>query len=164
MTAFNIAKFEVDFKNTTLPYLVENRAKELGNKVFFMFEKQRVTYKELDANVNRVANSLLAMGIKKGDRICFMMKNSIEFIYTWFGLGKIGAIMVPMNPTLRGNLLQYIINNSEATIAFVDNDLLDRFQFIEENIPVFRSAANGYILKGPDEISYYKLGFLEDLE
>jgi crotonobetaine/carnitine-CoA ligase len=135
MNAFNIARFEVDFRNRTLPYLVENRTRELGDKVFFMFENQRVAYKELDANVNRIANSLLSMGIKKGDKICFMMKNSIEFIYSWFALGKIGAIMVPMNPTLRGNLLQYIINHSEATFAFVDNDLLDRIQFIEENVP-----------------------------
>lgn len=37
-------------------------------------------------------------------------------------------------------------------------------EFVDENIPVFRPSANAYILKGPDEISYYKLGFLEDLE
>ncbi len=135
MSSFDIKRFEVDFKDRPLPYLVEVRAKELGDKVFFMFEKQRVTYKELDANVNRVANSLLSMGVKKGDKVCFMMKNSIEFIYSWFALGKLGAVMVPMNPTLRGNLLQYIINNSDATIAFVDNDLMDRIQFIEEGIP-----------------------------
>lgn len=37
-------------------------------------------------------------------------------------------------------------------------------EFVDENIPVFRASANAYLLKGPDEISYYKLGFLEDLE
>lgn len=135
MNEFSTKKFEIDFRNRTLPYLVEQRAKELGDKVFFMFEDQRVTYKELDANVNGVANSLISMGVKKGDRVCLMMKNSIKFIYSWFALGKIGAIMVPMNPTLRGALLQYIINSSDATVAFVDNDLMDRITFIEKDIP-----------------------------
>ena len=130
----NTRRFELDFQDRTLSYLVENRAKELGDKGFFMFQDQRVTYGELDTNVNRVANSLIDMGVKKGDKICLMMKNSIEFIYSWFAMGKIGAIMVPMNPTLRGNLLQYIINNSDATIVFVDNDLLERVKLIEDDI------------------------------
>ena len=126
--------FELSFENRTLPYLVEQRASELGNKTFFMYGNQNIAYRELDENVNRVANSLLAIGVKKGDKICLIMKNSIEFIYTWFALGKIGAIMVPINPTLRGKLLSYIINNSDAAIAFVDNDLLERVQFVEEEI------------------------------
>jgi crotonobetaine/carnitine-CoA ligase len=134
MESFDIKRFEIDFANRTLPYLVEARARELGDKVFFMFKDQRVTYQQLDENSNRVANSLLDLGVKKGDRICFMMKNSIEFVYSWFALGKIGAIMVPVNPTLKGNLLQYIIDNSDATVAFVDNDLLERVKFIEADI------------------------------
>ncbi|MBW1738552.1 MAG: ATP-dependent acyl-CoA ligase [Deltaproteobacteria bacterium] len=126
--------YELEFQNRTLPYIVEARASELGDKTFFMYQDQEVSYRELDENVNRVANTLLEMGVKKGDKICFMMKNSIEFIYSWFALGKIGALMVPMNPALKGKLLEYIINNSEATIAFVDNDLLERFRFVEDGI------------------------------
>ena len=132
--SFDIRRFEIDFMNSTLPYLVENRAKELGDKTFFMHQDQRITYRDLDDNVNKVANSLLGMGIKKGDKVCLMMKNSLEFVYSWFALGKIGAIMVPINPTLRGKLLEYIINNSQGTIAIVDNDLLERIKFIEDDI------------------------------
>jgi len=130
----NTKRYELAFESRTLPYILESRAQELGDKVFFMFQDQKVTYKELDTNVNRVANSLTDMGVKKGANICFMMKNSIEFIYAWFALGKIGAVMVPINPTLRGNLLQYIINNSDATLMIVDNDLLDRVKLIEGDI------------------------------
>jgi len=126
--------YELEFENRTLPYILENRAKELGDKTYFMFQDQRVSYRELDKNVNRIANTLLEMGIQKGDKVCFMMKNSIEFIYSWFALAKIGAVMVPMNPTLKGKLLEYIINNSGSTVAFVDNDLLERIKFIENGL------------------------------
>ncbi|MCX6261588.1 MAG: AMP-binding protein, partial [Bacteroidia bacterium] len=134
MEGFDEKRFEVDFKNRTLPFLLEARAREIGEKVFFMFQDRKVTYRELDVNVNRVANSLIGLNVKKGEKVCFMMNNSLEFVYCWFALAKIAAIMVPMNPTLRGNLLQYIISNSEATVVIADNDLLDRIQFIEENI------------------------------
>ena len=62
------------------------------------------------------------------------MKNSLEFIYTWFALAKLGAVMIPVNPTLRGKLLQYIITNSEAAVLFVDNDLLERICLIESEL------------------------------
>jgi crotonobetaine/carnitine-CoA ligase len=130
--------YELEFENRTLPYILENRAKELGDKTYFMYQDQRVSYRELDKNVNRIANTLLEMGVRKGDKVCFMMKNSIEFIYSWFALGKIGAVMVPMNPTLKGKLLEYIINNSDSTLAFVDNDLLERIKFIENDIKQIR--------------------------
>ena len=130
--------YELEFENRTLPHILETRAKELSDKTYFMYQDQKVSYRELDKNVNRIANTLLEMGVRKGDRICFMMKNSIEFIYSWFALGKIGAVMVPMNPTLKGKLLGYIINNSDSTFAFVDNDLLERIKFIENDIKQIR--------------------------
>jgi crotonobetaine/carnitine-CoA ligase len=130
----NTWRYELDFQDRTLPHILENRATELGDKVFFMFEDERVSYGKLNENVNRVANSLIALGVKKGDKVCFMMKNSIEFIYSWFALGKIGAIMVPANPTLKGNLIRYIVDNSDAKICFVDNDLLERIKFVEDDV------------------------------
>ncbi len=135
MGTLDFSRFELEFRNRTLPYLLEVRAKELGEKTFFMYQDQTITYKEVDTAVNRIANSLAALGVQRGDKICLMMKNSIEFIYSWFALGKLGAVMVPVNPVLRGNLLQYIINNSDATVVFVDNDLLERIRFIEDDIP-----------------------------
>ena len=59
MGEFDTARFEVEFKNSTLPFLLQSRAEELGDKVFYMFEDQKVTYRQLDTTANRVANALL---------------------------------------------------------------------------------------------------------
>ena len=134
MGGYDTSRFEVEFSKRALPSLLESRAAELGDKIFFMHQDEQVTYGQLDQSVNRVANSLRSLGIQKGDKVCFLMKNSLEFIYCWFALGKLGAIMVPINPNLKGNLLQYIINNSGATVAIADIDLLDRLEFIQDNI------------------------------
>jgi len=64
----------------------------------------------MNARANSVANSLLGLGIKKGDKVCMIMANSVEFLYAYFALAKIGAVMVPINIALKGNLLRYQID------------------------------------------------------
>jgi len=53
----------------------------------------KFTYKEINAGANSVANSLLRLGIKKGDKVCVIMTNSVEYFHTWFALAKIGAVI-----------------------------------------------------------------------
>lgn len=132
---YDTTRFELPFENRTIPYMLDLMAKEKPDKVFFRFEDFSQTYGEVNTIANRLGNSLMSLGVEKGDRVCLMMKNSAEFVHVWFALAKIGAVMVPMNPTLRGNLLRYIIHQSESTVAIADNDVLDRIQFIEEELP-----------------------------
>jgi crotonobetaine/carnitine-CoA ligase len=79
------------------------------------------------------------MGIKKGDKVCLIMSNSIEFLYAWFALAKIGAVKVPINIALKGQLLEYIINHSDASTVMVDRDLVDRVVFVQEEIKKIRT-------------------------
>ena len=51
----------------------------------------------MDENTNKVANSLIALGVKKDDKVCMIMSNSPNFLYVWFALGRIGAVMVAIN-------------------------------------------------------------------
>jgi len=67
-------------------------------EAFVEFERgRRFTFAEVNTRCNRVANGLLAAGIKPGDRVATLLKNSIEFIETYFAVAKIGAVMVPVN-------------------------------------------------------------------
>ncbi|MBU2497541.1 MAG: ATP-dependent acyl-CoA ligase [Proteobacteria bacterium] len=125
---------EYKFEERTVGYILEDKAKTIGEKPFLLHEDVKITYKELDEKANRVANGLLGLGIKKGDKVCLIMGNSIEFLYTWFALAKIGAVKVPINIALKGNLLRYIIDHSDASVAIVDNDLVDRVVFVQNEI------------------------------
>jgi crotonobetaine/carnitine-CoA ligase len=62
------------------------------------------------------------------------MGNSIEFVYSRFALARIGAVMVPVNIALKGNLLKYQIDTSDSCAVMVDRDLTDRVIFIQEEI------------------------------
>ncbi len=130
----NYSRFELDFEKRTLPALLKRRAEELGDLPYVKFRGQTVTFAEMNETSNRVANSLDDLGVQHGDKVCLLMKNSLEFIYAWYGLAKLGAVMVPVNPNLKGNLLRHIVTNSEATILFIDNDLIERIKLIEDEI------------------------------
>jgi crotonobetaine/carnitine-CoA ligase len=131
---------ETSFEQMTIGYQLEEKARTVGDKIYLLYNDQRITYREMNENVNRVANSLMGMGIRKGDRVCLIMTNSVEFVYAWYALGKIGAIEVPINFALKGNLLRYIISNAEASVIIVDRDLLDRIRFIQDELEKVRKV------------------------
>ncbi len=75
------------------------------------------TYAELNRNVNRMASALKSMGVARGDRVAIFIKNSPEFILSFFASCKLGAISVPINTMLKRLEIEYILNNSEAKVV-----------------------------------------------
>ena len=107
----------------------EQQVKKSPEKVYLYFQDQEVTYRELDQRANQVANGMMGFGIRKGDKVCVFLTNSPEFLYIWFGLNKIGLIMVPINLSLKEREIAYIVNHSEAKAIFaqsIHHPLLER--------------------------------------
>ncbi len=115
-------------------HFIEKIAEKNLDKTYLYFNDQEVSYREFDRNINRVANALLKMGIRKGDRFCIMMRNCPEYLYTWFGLNKIGAVMVPINAEFREKEAHYIIEHSEARAVLTTT----------ETLPVIRNIRKSY--------------------
>ena len=82
----------------------------------------RLTYKQLNERANRIANGLSALGVNKGDRIGFLLKNRIEYIESFFGAAKIGAIIVPLNWRLAPDELKYILKDAGCTLLFYESE------------------------------------------
>jgi O-succinylbenzoate-CoA ligase len=90
------------------------------------FERdRRFTFAELNARANRVANALLAQGIRPGDRVATLLKNSVEFVETYFAVAKLGAVMVPVNWRLVAGEIAYILQDSGARALVYDSDFDD---------------------------------------
>lgn len=103
---------------------IESKAEKNPDKPFLYFEDEVLTYEEFDQKINQAANAFLDMGVKKGQRVCLMLPNVPEFLYGWFGLAKIGAVMVPINIAFKENETGYILNHSEAVGVIVDSEHL----------------------------------------
>ncbi len=100
--------------------LLERRVAAHPDKPFLVFENVETSYREFDAGVNRVANSFRELGIVPGDRVCVMVSNCPPFLYTWFALAKLGAILVPINSAFQSTETHYIASHSGAKMIVVD--------------------------------------------
>jgi fatty-acyl-CoA synthase len=76
--------------------------------------KERLTWAELRAEVEQVARGLMALGIRKGDRVGMWATNCTEWVLTQFATAKMGAIMVNINPRYRSHELEYALRQSEC--------------------------------------------------
>jgi fatty-acyl-CoA synthase len=85
---------------------------------------QRTTYAELDATANRVANALAERGVRKGDRVGLLSRNSYGFIVTYFASARLGSICVPINYMLSAAEIAYILAHCGATALVVEEGLL----------------------------------------
>lgn len=81
-----------------------------------------ISYRSLGKEVNRLANALMSLGIKKGDRVAFWIKNSIEYAVSYFATVKIGAVQVPLNTMLNAKEVAFRLDDSEASIIICDEE------------------------------------------
>jgi len=92
-------------------------AERIPDKTAIIFHDQKTTYREFDDRVNQVANGLLALGIQKGDRIGLYLHNLPLFMEAYYGIQRIGAIVVPLNPLYKPAEISFILSDCSARTA-----------------------------------------------
>lgn len=108
--------------------ILRRAAFNFPDKAALVFESQRITYAELNRRVNCVTDSLLKMGLKKGDRVAVLLHNCPEFVEIYFACAKSGAIFVPINNLLRQKELAQIFEYIEPRFLIFDKDFNDIVQ------------------------------------
>lgn len=96
----------------------EHSAKEYPDKKAIVFQDKSVTFAQTAAMVNKVANALRAQGIQKGDKVALSCLNLPYFPMIYYGILKIGAVVVPLNVLLKGREIAYHLTDSEAKAYF----------------------------------------------
>ena len=116
--------------NMTVPDLLRNVIETIHPRDHtFLLEKigdrwQEISYQKAFDHINAVSSYLLAVGIRKGDRIALLMDNSPHYLYFDQGLQQIGAINVSIYPTLVEDEIEYIINDSGSKTILVGSPFL----------------------------------------
>lgn len=85
----------------------------------------RLSFSELNARCNQLANALLDAGVEKGERIAFLLMNSAEFMEAYFAAAKIGAVVVPLNWRLVPDELEFILKDSGSKRLIFGEEFLD---------------------------------------
>ena len=105
--------------------LLDESAARSPDKTLYVFRDQEVSYDAFRRTVTRVANGLLSLGIKHGDKVAILLPNCLEFPYTWLAANIIGAVMVPVNARFVDEEIRYVLHHSEANLLITCESHLD---------------------------------------
>jgi acyl-CoA synthetase (AMP-forming)/AMP-acid ligase II len=108
----------------TLAELLRAGVEQRPQSIALIFKDRAWSYAEFQSEVHRIANALLRMGVKKGDKIAFVLPNCAEFLFAVFATTKIGAIFVPLNTAYTPEEAGYVLQHSETSIVLTTKELL----------------------------------------
>jgi len=118
----------------TLGELLARKAVENKSKPYLYFLDKEISYEDINACADQMANALSKLGIANGDHVAIMLPNCPEYLYCWFGLAKLGAVTVTINTQLKGGSLKYLIEASDSKFVIVASDFLPQYEEVAPEI------------------------------
>ena len=111
----------------TIGDIVDETAKKYPNNDALVYVDRglRLSYKEFKEKVDKIAKSLMALGIKRGDHIAVWAYNVPEWVYLQFASAKIGAVLVTVNTYYKAKELEYLLMQSDTTTLFLVESFKD---------------------------------------
>jgi len=121
--------------NVNIGEFMRKRALLTPDREGLVCEDVRRSYGELNERANRFADAMLRLGVGHGDRVAVLALNEPEYFDMLFGLGKIGATLVPINYRLAGPEIEFIASDSGARVFVFGADFTDTVDSIRSQIP-----------------------------
>ena len=115
--------------------LIETRSADLGSQEYLVFNRQSYSYEQMNQRVNQMARGLAELGLERGEKAAMLVSNSPEFIWLWWAILKLGAVMVPVNLRLTAGEAAYILNHSEAKMVLLGSQSLPLLPELQAQCP-----------------------------
>jgi acyl-CoA synthetase (AMP-forming)/AMP-acid ligase II len=135
-----------------LGQILKVNAKKFPHTVALKDSKRAFTYPETNRRVNKLAHSLLSLGLHKGDKVAVLLENSIEIVEVYLATAKTGLVIVPINFRLVGPEVEYIANNSDAKAFIVHDEFAPTVDAIKPNLKNIEPDC--YIVVGEEREGY----------
>ena len=129
---------DVGWESMPLDRLLRRTTMRYPERAALVFFDHQVTYRELDAEVDRLAAGLQALGVGKGDRVLLFMPNCPQMVMTYFAVWRIGAIAVPANPVYTAAELAHEARDAGAETAVVLSMFYERVRQVRDETPLRR--------------------------
>ena len=136
----------------TLGDVPKKGAKISPEKTAIVFEHHRLSFRQLDERVNRLANALIDLGYKKGDRLAILSENTHKYMEVYFAAAKAGMSVTPLNFRLSNSELIHIVNDSEAALYMAGDGYEERSRSMQAQLGNIRNwisldnPADGFLL------------------
>ena len=105
-------------------YLAESAAR-LPDKIALVAQGQRYSYAELDGRANALANTLVARGVERGDRVVVFGDNVVETVVSFWAALKANAVISVVNPLTKSDKLEYLLNDCRPTAFISDQHIVN---------------------------------------
>jgi long-chain acyl-CoA synthetase len=134
-------------------------AKLYGDKTALILPDRELSFNELEALSNRCANALVKLGVKPGDRVTLYSSNCWEWVVSYYGALKTGAVINPSNVMLTPGEVEFVANDCGVTVVIASYDKALSIQGVKE-----KSKVREVIAFGDEELPADMLSFNEILE
>ncbi|KAA3613257.1 MAG: AMP-dependent synthetase [Calditrichaeota bacterium] len=134
---------------TLVHTLLESSFDKDAEKQSVWFKDKWYSYRDLEESANKVANFLIQTGIKKGDRVAILLENSFNYIVSYYGILKTGAVTVGLNTETTPSSIEYLLENSGSRVLISDKPFKKYLNPIKETLDklesvVFLTIPNGF--------------------
>jgi long-chain acyl-CoA synthetase len=114
----------VEYPQITLHQMLEETTHRFPENTAIIFpgalgDTYRLNYSKLNEQVNRLANALIDLGVKKGDRVALLLPNCPQFVISYYAVLKAGGIVVPFNPLYSPREIEHQLNDCGAKTIIV---------------------------------------------
>jgi acyl-CoA synthetase (AMP-forming)/AMP-acid ligase II len=123
MFAPELFRPSIDFPEIPYDHLLRQAAERNPDRIAIVYHNMSLTYREVVAMVNSIANGLYELGLRKGDCICIYTTNRPEYIITFIAAASIGVVVSPMNPAYKDREVSYQLENSESKAILIQREL-----------------------------------------
>ncbi|OGK96374.1 MAG: AMP-dependent synthetase [Candidatus Rokubacteria bacterium RIFCSPHIGHO2_12_FULL_73_22] len=115
--------------------LLPRHARYRPDHLAVVFEDWRLSFRQFNARVNRLANALLGAGLAKGDKLATVLPNCLELLDVYWAAAKTGIVVVPMSPLLQTAGLAALLRNSDAVMVIAAGAFADTLERIRGDLP-----------------------------
>ena len=109
------------------------------DKTAIVFEDERYTFSQLNERVNRLANGLIKIGVKKGDRVALLQVNCNQCVETYFAVARVGAIYLPLNFRAKDKELAYMLNTADCETIIAGDRYIPMVKAIQPEVKTLKN-------------------------
>lgn len=116
---------------TTLAEILPAAAARYPERTALVVDDRRLSFHELDTLSNQIANGLVALGVQPGDRVSLFGANSWEWVVSYYGIAKTGAVLNPLSSMLTTDELNYTVTDAGARVVIGSHDKADQLRALK---------------------------------
>lgn len=133
------------YRRATAGAMLAAMATRAASREAIVAADRRVTYAQAYREAERVARGLLALGVKKNDKVALWLPNRPEWLFVQYGCALVGAVVVALNTRYKAHELRYILGQSDATtlVCADHSGPVDYLETLGEVLPSLREAVPG---------------------